>query len=114
MVSGSPLRLDLSLMLCPPRVRRQDGQASTRHTQQHCRPIGIAAGRKPANVMGRAIFTLQHGFFRLGVRRQASTGCVERLPVQVFSKADDVPAGPFVAGHLLPVHDELLERYNSN
>jgi hypothetical protein len=28
-------------------------------------------------------------------------------------QADDVPEGANVAGHLLPDHDELVERYNS-
>ena len=96
-----------------PRVRRDDGQASAAHAQQDCRPFGITAGGKPTDVVGRAVFAIQHGFFRWEIRRATRVGCIATIvPCGFPFKAMDVPAGPNVADHLLPVHDETLERYN--
>jgi hypothetical protein len=45
---------------CP---RWKDGEPATRHAQNDSRAVGVAAGRKPADVVGRAMFALQHGSF---------------------------------------------------
>jgi hypothetical protein len=110
--SGGPLRFELTLVSS--RMRRNNGEPATRHAQQYGRTMGITAGRKPTDVVGRAMFTVQHGFFRKGdTSRQPSRMRRGRSShMEIPFKAMDVPAGPNVADHLLPVHDETLERYN--
>jgi hypothetical protein len=50
-----------------PRPRRHDREPTAGHAQQHGGAIGIAAGGKPADVLGGAVLTLQHGFRQLSI-----------------------------------------------
>src|SRR6185436_12032135 len=52
-----------------PGRRRNDRQAPASHAQQHGRTIGVTTGRKPADVVGGAGVTLQHGVQSLSTRR---------------------------------------------
>jgi hypothetical protein len=57
---------------CP---RWKDGEPATRHAQNDSRAVGVAAGRKPADVVGRAMFTLQHVFLVWEIRRRQPIRC---------------------------------------
>jgi hypothetical protein len=94
---------------------RNDRQATTSHAQQDGRAVGVLTWRKPANVVGCAILTLQHGFqaFSREIRRPARFGLlVAPSCSQIPLKANDVPRAPEVAHILLPDDDKRPWRYN--
>ena len=65
--------------------RGNNRETSAGHAQHHRGAIRVLAWRKPPNVEGRAVFTVQHGFaFDREIRCPGPTGCIARSPVGDF------------------------------
>ena len=64
-----------------------DGESAAGHAQQDCRSIGIAARSKPTDVMGGAVFTLQHGNSHREIRRRGPFGCADVHPLSISSQS---------------------------